>query len=286
MLSHLFRQVDDSDHEGNREFVARLVRIIGTEKLDMPPFPDVARQLDKLLRQAEVPINKVVKLAEREPALVKRIWQMACSSAFAEPPTSFQYAVARVGFDSLWQIAMSTCVYDAVFRVRGYEGEVDRIRQHGVVAAEVAAWLAPDEKGQVYLSGLLHDIGKLMIYRAAVTRPGKPAPSPEYVDQVVRLYHASLGVLVAQSWKLGDWVSAGIAFHHDPSRAAADQQDIAWIVHAANVATHTAEKARNGQECGGMMALLEIDSFSFDVARTIEKAHSMFDQLNLPGPPS
>lgn len=283
MLSELYREVDEVDHEGNRDFIVRLMRIIGTEKLDLPPFPDVARQLDKLLRQAEVPINKVVKLAEREPALVKRIWQMACSSVYAESPTSFQHAVARVGFDALWQIAMSICVYDAVFRVRGYESEVDRIRHHGVVAAEVSAWLSPSKEGPTYLAGLLHDVGKLMIYRAAVTRPGKPKPSPEYVDQIVDMHHASLGVLVAQSWKLGDWIAAGIAFHHDPTQAPKDQQDIAWIVHAANIATHTAEEARRGQECGGMMALLEIDSFSLDVARTIEKAHSMFEQLSHSG---
>ncbi len=283
MLGELYREVDEVDHAGNREFIVRLVRIIGTEKLDLPPFPDVARQLDRLLRQAEVPINKVVKLAEREPALVKRIWQMACSSVFAESPTSFQHAVARVGFDALWQIAMSICVYDAVFRVLGYEDEVDRIRQHGVVAAEVSAWLSPNKEGPTYLAGLLHDVGKLMIYRAAVTRPDKPKPSPEYVDQIVDMHHASLGVLVAQSWKLGDWISAGIAFHHDPTQAPEDQQDIAWTVHVANIATHTAEEARKGQECGGMMALLEIDSFSFDVARTIEKAHSMFEQLSQPG---
>jgi len=285
LLGDLFRRGDECENDGDRAFISRLVRIVGTEKLDLPPFPDVARQLDKLLRQPEVPMNKVVKIAERDPSLVKRIWQIACSANFLEPPTSFQAAVSRVGFDALWRVGMSTCMYDAVFRVRGFQEAVDRVRAHGVVSAEVASWLAPDDKGQIYLAGLLHDVGKLLIYRTASVKPPNPPPSMEYVEQIAQRYHPAIGVLVARSWQLGDVVTAGAGFHHAPDMVDEAFRDVAWRVRIADIATYTAEYARNGQDCGGLMALLEIESPRFDAARAIGKAHGLFDQLSLPGVP-
>jgi HD-like signal output (HDOD) protein len=285
LLGELFRRVDDCTNDGDRAFITRLVRIVGTERLDLPPFPDVARQLDKLLRQPEVPMNKVIKLAERDPSLVKRVWQTACSANFLEPPISFRAAVSRVGFDAVWRIGMSTCMYDAVFRVRGFQEHVDQVRAHGVVAAEVASWLAPDDKGQIYLAGLLHDVGKLLMYRAASVKPPKPPPSMAYVEHATRRYHAAIGVLVARSWKLGDIVTAGAGFHHAPNRVDEVYRDVAQRVRIADIATHTAEHARNGQDCGGLMALLEIEAPRFDAARAIGKAHGLFDQLSLPGVP-
>lgn len=280
LLQRLFELADQSDHEGDVAFLKRLVRTVGTEALDLPPFPDVARQLDRLLRQRDVPIRKVARLAEREPALVKRIWQQACGLPFTTRPTNFQNAVARLGFDTLWQIAMRTCMYDAVFRVRGYEQVVKEVRAHGIVAAELATWVASETGGQTYLAGLLHDVGKLLVYRAASCRPRQPAPRPELVEQIALAHHASLGVLVSSSWKLGEQVSAGIAFHHNPAAATPAQQPFAWVVHVADIAVHTAANARAGVNCGGLLALLEIDAISFDPARTIAQAHTLFDQLD------
>jgi len=279
LLQEFFELADRSDHPGDKAFLQRLVRIVGTEALDLPPFPDVARQLDQLLRRRDVPIQKVARLAEREPALVKRIWQQACGLPFKSRPTTFQDAIARVGFDTLWQIAMSSCMYDAVFRVRGYEEVVAEVRAHGIVAAELSTWVASQSGGPTYLAGLLHDVGKLLVYRAASCRPGKPAPSPELVERIALEHHASLGVLVSSSWKLGEQVSAGIAFHHRPALAPPAYQSFAWTVHVADIAVHTAAEGRAGVDCGGLLALLDVDAISFDPARTISRAHMLFDQL-------
>jgi HD-like signal output (HDOD) protein len=106
-----------------------------------------------------------------------------------------------------------------------------------------------------------------------------------YVEHATRRYHAAIGVLVARSWKLGDIVTAGAGFHHAPNRVDEVYRDVAQRVRIADIATHTAEHARNGQDCGGLMALLEIEAPRFDAARAIGKAHGLFDQLSLPGVP-
>ena len=279
LMGVLFEYQDRCQSEADKAFLSRLIRQLGTDQMDLPPFPDVAWQLDTLLRLGDPPLVRVVKLVRREPALVRRVWTQACSAFYARPPNSLDHAVARIGFDALWRIGMSACLYSEVFRVRGFQAVADEVRQHGIVTADVAAWLSGKKLGAVYLAGLLHDVGKLLIYKAASTQKSVGLPSPELVEEVAAEVHASIGVLVAHAWKLGPEVAAGIGFHHDPSQVPPEYLETARQVEVANIATHTAVLSRQGQDCGGLLALLNMDGPQFDVARTIGKAHEILDGL-------
>ena len=50
-------------------------------------------------------------------------------------------------------------------------------------------------------------------------------------------------------------------------------------VYVSNIATHTADLSRQGQDCGGLMTLLGVEGMEFDVARTIGKAHEIMDGM-------
>ena len=174
---------------------------------------------------------------------------------------------------------MSACLYSEVFRVRGFQEAADSVRQHGIVTADVAAWLSGKKLGAVYLAGLLQGVGKLMIYKSASTQRSVGMPSLTLVDNVADAVNSSIGVLVAHAWKLGPEVAAGIGFYLDPSKAPPEYFETALQVKVANIATHTAVLSREGKDCGGLMELLNLEGLQFDVARTIGKAHEIFDGL-------
>lgn len=280
LMAALFDEVDKAKDAADQDFLRRLIRLLGTDKLDIPPFPDVAWQLDTLLRLSDPPLVKVVKIVRREAALVRRVWTQACSAYYARPPNSLDHAVARIGFDALWRIGMSTCLYSTVFRVRGFQEKADEVRQHGIVAAEVAAWLSREKLGPVYLAGLLHDVGKLLIYRAASAPKQGVLPSELLVDRIAAEHHGAIGVLVAFDWKLGAAVAGGIGYHHDPDKAPPVFQPTARNIQIANIAAHTAALSRQGTDCGGLLALLEMEGIQIDVGRTIGKAHEILESLD------
>jgi HD-like signal output (HDOD) protein len=279
LMASLFEHQDQCDTEADKAFLNRLIRLLSTDQMDLPPFPDVAWQLDTLLRLGDPPLVRVLKLVRREAALVRRVWTQACSVFYARPPNSLDHAVARIGFDALWRIGMSACLYSEVFWVRGFQDQADEVRQHGIVTADVAAWLSGKKLGAVYLAGLLHDVGKLVIYRAAATTEPVGLPNKDLVDRVAADLHASIGVLVAHAWKLGPEAAAGIGFHHKPEDAPPEYFQTAMQVYVSNIATHTADLSRQGQDCGGLMTLLGVEGIEFDVARTIGKAHEIMDGL-------
>ena len=100
---------------------------------------------------------------------------------------------------------------------------------------DVAAWLSGKKLGAAYLAGLLHNVGKLMVYRAASTTHPVGLPDADFVEEVATKLYPSIGVMVAHAWKLGPEVAAGIGFHHDPFRAPPEYQEVAM----ANIATFT-----------------------------------------------
>jgi HD-like signal output (HDOD) protein len=143
----------------------------------------------------------------------------------------------------------------------------------------VAAWLSGKKLGSVYLAGLLHEVGKLVVYRAASTTTAVGLPSLDLVDEVAASVHSSIGVMVAHAWKLGEETAAGVGFYHRPESAPEAHVEIARQVQIANIATHTAKLSRQGQDCGGLLTLLEMQGVDFDVARTIGKAHEILDGM-------
>ena len=251
VLKSLYGMCDEPMPPSDVAFLERLARVVGTENLDFPPFPDVARKLDRLLKAGDPSITKVVRLVERDPALVRRIWMAGSSAAFPSPPESLHHAISRIGFDALWRISMSICIHSPVFRVAGYQKRADAVREHGVVVAEMAAWLSGQKRGEQYIAGLLHNIGKLVVFRAASTKNPEHRPSEWLLEKVLDRHHSELGLLAASAWSLGDKVLEGIGMHHAPETGG----PTAKVIWMADVATITAALANSGEFYNGLVAL-------------------------------
>jgi putative nucleotidyltransferase with HDIG domain len=79
----------------------------------------------------------------------------------------------------------------------------------------------------LFLSGLLHDIGKLLAVQVGEIRYEALDPtalaSPDQVHIHERAFagydHAVLGAHVLERWKLPDEISRVVALHHQPGRA-------------------------------------------------------------------
>ena len=170
-------------------------------------------------------------------------------------------------------------MHSQVFRVRGYQKVADEVRGHGIVVGELAAWIRDEKRGHHYLAGLLHDVGKLVVYRAASVRDGLTAPDRALVEMMVDRHHPSLSLLAAHAWSLGDKVAGAVGFHHHPVAADAAAAELARIVWAADVAYHTARLAKNGQECGGLAELDRIQRLPKPAGQILEKAHALLEEF-------
>lgn len=266
------------DAEGeDHELLMRLMTLLESPNLDLPPFPDVAQELDEMLKDKSTSLVQIAGVVERDPGLVRRVWAQGSSALYARPPRSLHHAVSRIGLDALWRIGMSVCMDDNVFRLDGFQKEADAARKHGVVAAGVAAWISNEPRGPMYMAGLLHSVGKLILYRTASDSGTSETPSAELVERLAERYYPAFGVLVARSWKLDQLVVGGLGFHPEPDSADPEVARCAKVLHASVVATHTAHQTIKGEDTDGLAVLQGIDGLELDAEAAVAKARELFE---------
>ena len=84
------------------------------------------------------------------------------------------------------------------------------------MARLVAEWADTDEE-EAFMYGLLHDIGKLVILKAAYDvrrQVGTPIPE-DVLDEVMREMHPHVGAVVLRRWRLPSMLDEPIVCHHD-----------------------------------------------------------------------
>lgn len=274
LRNHLRLSLDElaghASNQADRALPEQLNRLIINDQLDLPPFPDVARELDELLKRTTTDILQIARVVERDPGLVRRVWTHARSAAYSAAPRSLHHAVARVGLDALWRIGMSVCLNEATFKLDGMQDLADLVRQRGIVAAEVAALLGGERRGALYLAGLLHGSGELIVLRTAASLPS-PRPSPAMVQRVIERTRAPLGVLIATSWNLGPTAAAGIGFVPDPEAAPPTDRATARIVRASSIAA-TATQPGAEAEGWAQEAAADIRELGLDADAALRRA--------------
>lgn len=212
-------------------------------------FPVVAESRNKLTRlfeDGEPVTSDVVAVVESDIALTLAVLRLANKldgSSRGRVDTVVR-AVEVVSTPTVLQIVNRCRVYDFFERTAVWQNIPERFRLHGVMTQRAADRLASEvgyeARDRLMVTGLLHDIGKLVLVHAY---PGYPrqvhadARTPEERLQRERrelgIDHALVGGVVARRWGMPDVVAQVIESHHNP-----EQEGEAAIVRLADMLSH------------------------------------------------
>lgn len=272
------RLENTATHSGNRLFLSRLGKDIRTEDMKLPAFPQSAKMVHHLLKRDIADAFKFAKLLATDPALEHAVWYQANSVQYSRPASSLRGAIARLSQNKMWRLITRVGIESAVWHVPHMEHWVNQQRLHSVVVAELTTHLSTSEFGPEYMAGLLHGIGRLSVYRAAVRHRRSPAPQAVFVAQISDQFYTSIGALIARSWNLDPAVTAAIAHHNTPNRANTEGQHTAWMVHLANIIAHTAIAEAMGIDIDGREHLEQLKGIQFDVENAFDLAHDVISE--------
>ena len=140
----------------------------------LPPAPTIATQLLDHFKSEENPdVDRIVELIRQDPSLTGEVLTAHATSAYfgGEPVSDMFQAVTRVGFYEVYCMVMSMLALQTLELARASGNkEIGVLWRHSVisaVAAEALAWYAGDDEGDgIRCTGLLHDVGKLIIISA------------------------------------------------------------------------------------------------------------------------
>jgi putative nucleotidyltransferase with HDIG domain len=194
------------------------------------PFPVVARQVLTLLGDEDYRTADLEGAILKDPGLSATFLRIANSAVYRglTPCESVLMACARLGRNSVREIVVGVATMD-MFRDVKSRGAA--IRNHCAAVGAIARTLADEwhlrSGDQLFLTGLLHDIGKLLCLQAGIeSYDGLPADSLDAPDRLhlverdrLGYDHAVLGAHVLSSWKIPESICQLVAWHHQPERA-------------------------------------------------------------------
>ncbi len=208
------------------EFVRELASELSTSTIELPSFPKVAAQVQKVLSEDNVSTDRVVRVLGAEPMLAARVLTMANSAALApdgKGVSELRAAVARLGFDALRAavIGFALAQLRAAPAFKGIERHLNVFWQHSVQVSALSFVLA--RRGRrvnadtAMLAGLVHGVGKLYILTRAMRHPALFSDRESY-QRVERDWHGGIARALLESWNMTGDIVVAVSEFSDPRR--------------------------------------------------------------------
>ena len=274
--------------------IAQKVEEIIQSVNSLRPMPSNVARLMKEIDQPEISIRKLSGLISLDQALASMVLQMSNSVSLGYPRTcsTLYEAIMQIGLGRLKTILLSSSATDMLKRrLVGYRLGEGELWRHSLMTAVAAEWLAqalryPNTE-EAYVSGLLHDIGKLFLDQFVLNDYTAIA---DYVqrykmqlwqveEKLLGIDHARVGGMIAERWNFPVVLVDAIRFHHAPSLARTNQQ-LPAIVNLAN--SFAVDYQPNSPELFSFqihpesLNILKIDEAKVEKLRTAMKTSRLF----------
>ncbi len=199
------------------------------QPIELPVFNPVALELLQLLANAEVDINDVIEIINKDQALTVQILRMANSSAYAGRYKSetIKESVNRLGVSQITNLAMAA---SQASLHTSHVPVVDEVMQHLWIHSHACAVgcrslaIGTGHRhlaDQAYLAGLLHDVGKLYLLKAleqiSLNKENKCELDQETLLDVFSDMHVEQGFRIMYHWDIPSVYCNIVANHHADS---------------------------------------------------------------------
>ncbi len=216
---------------------------------NLPTLPKIYMDLEKALSSEKSSMREIADIISHDITITAKILQLVNSAFFGLPTTisNISQAVQYLGINIIKSLVIYIKVFSMVDESPDKRIFYKNIWEHSYKVANAAKAIAIAEnfdKAEVeeaFLSGLLHDIGKIIMtkmddYPKKVLDHSKNnniSFSDAELD-LLETSHAEAGAYLLGIWGLPDRIVESVAFHHFPSLISDMKFDTLAALHVAN----------------------------------------------------
>jgi putative nucleotidyltransferase with HDIG domain len=229
----------------------------------LPSLPSIYVELVEELKSEDASMQKVGDIIAKDIGLTAKVLKLVNSSFFGMPQQIINPAKAAslLGLDLIKAIVLTSATFDKFKKLKFHGFSIDQLWDHAMTVASfgkaIAAHVGMDRKEteSAFMSGLLHDVGKLLV---AAYLPDKfvdilklmrnEAISMSAAEtRIVGTTHAAIGAYLLGLWGLPAPIIDAAAFHHEPSKKSINCAKPLLIVHVANAFAQNTDKLHDNQ---------------------------------------
>ena len=230
------------------EIITKVKTRILYEIKGLPTFPEHVVELLKMCKSQDADINVIAGKIKLDVALTSDVIKLANSAGFITmgKTDDISKAIVKIGLKNLHSILLAS---NARKILESRYSKFEEIWEHCGRVAFYAKTIAlkygmHDIAENAYITGLLHDIGKVILLAVDINAVKQIAEivknrdiiSTSVMEEIaIGISHAEIGSLVAEKWNFPEYMAATIKYHHSPLLLPEKFRDIANTVYLANM---------------------------------------------------
>lgn len=207
------------------------------DTIELPTMPEVLLRLNEVLANPDSAADDVAKVVAKDPAVATNLLRIVNSAYYGLQVrvSSVNLAVSVMGFNMTKKVALKAAVFSVFGKKRDKMQQFDPLAfwKHSILTGVAARTLgsvspvfADSHAEDLYICGLLHDIGKIIMlekasqkYLAMLARSAQTHRAELDLEQEeFGFNHADVGSVLAIKWFLPEDLTIAIRYHHAPSR--------------------------------------------------------------------
>ena len=216
---------------------------------NLPSLPQFLIKLIETCNNNDAPISELAEIICQDPSISTRIIHLVNSSYYNlnHEITSIKHAVTLLGVDAIKNIAISASVQQVFTNVKK-NGlfNINHFWWHSFMCASLARRIAMEISyefvEEAFLSGLLHDIGKLLLYTnftnkysSILEHSDKERECTELEKKIIGVTHCEAGAWLIKQWKLKSFMADAVLYHHDSLKRIQKAFPLVKIIFMANM---------------------------------------------------
>ena len=221
-------------------------RDLVTGSIKLVSVPELYVRIQEAVDSPTTSAATIGNIIGQDPALTAQLLKIANSPlyGFSNKIDTISRAIMVIGTRGLSDLVLAASAVDVFAKIPSHLINMASFWRHSIYTAVVARMIAARcnilHAERLFVSGLLHDIGELIIFyklpemgREALLRCrslGQPLSQAEH--EVMGFDHALVGGEILRKWNLPESIVEAVLYHHAPGEAG-DYALEASVVHLA-----------------------------------------------------
>lgn len=211
-------------------------------------LPESALKIVRLAGEDSTTTDLLTEVIGTDPMLASQVLQQVNSTRYGlrNRVSDLKTAIGLLGFREMKSIALTLYISSLYEKSEDYK---DYSRQglwgHSIAVANVSRSISiicqRGEADEVYVTGLLHDLGMILLeqtlkhhFHQVLDELEPERPTEDVENAILTFSHADLGAYVVEQWNFPQRIVAGLKYHHHPEQYQGAHCDYVDIVAIAN----------------------------------------------------